>query len=82
MTSEESVAKREWVNKCLPPPSQGAALVAGDRLYVEDMALQRMVHVAYLRSPYAHARIISIDAVASLEIPGIVSNVTGRSSPV
>tara|TARA_B100001939_G_scaffold159650_1_gene137873 strand:+ start:326 stop:466 length:141 start_codon:yes stop_codon:yes gene_type:complete len=46
------------------------------------MALQRMVHVAYLRSPYAHARIISIDAVASLEIPGIVSNVTGRTSPV
>ncbi|HCH56013.1 MAG TPA: hypothetical protein DEV64_02890 [Rhodospirillaceae bacterium] len=41
-----------------------------------------MVDVAYLRSRYAHTRIISIDAEASLEISGIVSNVTGRTSPI
>lgn len=81
MTSEQSVAKREWFNSCLRPPGHGAGLVERDRQYVDDIALPRMVHVAYPRSPYAHARFIPIDAVATLKIHGIVRNVTGRTSP-
>jgi carbon-monoxide dehydrogenase large subunit len=36
-----------------------------------------MVHVVFVRSPIAHARIVSIDAEAALEMPGVVAIVNG-----
>src|SRR3712207_4125237 len=37
-----------------------------------------MLHAAILRSPYAHARITSIDASAAKEQPGVVAVLTGE----
>jgi carbon-monoxide dehydrogenase large subunit len=36
-----------------------------------------MVHVAYVRSPHAHARIVGIDAKKAAAMPGVVRVVTG-----
>jgi carbon-monoxide dehydrogenase large subunit len=41
------------------------------------MVLPRMGHVAFVRSPYAHARILGIDAVAAKAAPGVIAVVTG-----
>ncbi|MGH7750502.1 MAG: xanthine dehydrogenase family protein molybdopterin-binding subunit, partial [Candidatus Dormibacteria bacterium] len=42
-------------------------LVTGHGRYVSDLELPRMRHVAFLRSPYGHARITGVDASAARE---------------
>jgi len=52
-------------------------LITGQATYVDDVRLPGMVHLAILRSPYAHARIKSIDASAARALPGVVAVVVG-----
>jgi CO/xanthine dehydrogenase Mo-binding subunit len=59
-------------------PRVGAKrLVQGQARYCDDIELPRMVHVCFLRSPYAHARILSVDTKAARAMPGVVSVITG-----
>ncbi len=51
-------------------------LLRGSALFVDDVSLAGMGHVAFVRSPYAHARITSIDASAALEREGVHAVVT------
>ena len=44
-------------------------LLTGQALFVDDVHLPRMAHVAFVRSPFAHARINSIDASALPRAP-------------
>lgn len=53
-------------------------LTEGRGTYVDDVELPRLAHVVYLRSPHAHARIVSIDATVARGMPGIVAIVDGR----
>ncbi|HWP60875.1 MAG TPA: xanthine dehydrogenase family protein molybdopterin-binding subunit [Candidatus Acidoferrales bacterium] len=53
-------------------------LVTGRGCYVDDVQLPGMLHMAFLRSPYPHAKIKSIDTSAAKAIPGVVSVVTGN----
>ncbi|MBL8571144.1 MAG: xanthine dehydrogenase family protein [Phreatobacter sp.] len=53
-------------------------LLAGKGRYVTDLVLPRMVHAAFLRSPYAHARIVSVDAEAARTMPGVRLIATGE----
>ncbi|HXH83155.1 MAG TPA: xanthine dehydrogenase family protein molybdopterin-binding subunit, partial [Candidatus Tectomicrobia bacterium] len=53
-------------------------LVTGASAYVTDIALPGMCHVAFVRSPHAHARIRGIDATAARRRPGVRAVVTGR----
>lgn len=53
------------------------ALVAGRGRFTDDIALPGQVHMVFLRSPYAHARIASIDVSASLAMPGVMAAYTG-----
>ncbi|MFO7291751.1 MAG: molybdopterin cofactor-binding domain-containing protein [Actinomycetes bacterium] len=47
------------------------ALVQGRGRYVDDIKLPGMLHAAFVRSPYARARITSIDASAALAMEGV-----------
>src|SRR5712692_2770062 len=47
-------------------------LITGRGRYVADVALPGMLHVAVLRSPHAHARLIRIDADGARKTPGVV----------
>ncbi len=60
----------------MPRPNL-ARLVQGRGQYVSDVTLPRMVHVAFLRSPHAHARIKNIDTASAKKAPGVVAVVTG-----
>jgi aerobic carbon-monoxide dehydrogenase large subunit len=51
--------------------------IRGRGNYVDDINLPGMLHMAILRSPFAHARINSIDASAAEALPGVVAVVTG-----
>src|ERR671938_1251283 len=46
--------------------------------YIDDIRLPGMLHMAVLRSPYAHARIRSIDTSQAQALPGVVAVVTGE----
>ncbi len=46
--------------------------------YLDDITLPGMLHMAILRSPYAHARIRSVDTAAASAAPGVVAVVTGE----
>ncbi len=52
--------------------------IQGRGNYVDDISLPGMLHMAILRSPFAHARINSIDTSAAQEVPGVVAVVTGE----
>jgi carbon-monoxide dehydrogenase large subunit len=47
-------------------------LLTGRGKFVDDLSFPRLVHVAFVRSVHAHARIVSIDADAARAIPGVV----------
>jgi carbon-monoxide dehydrogenase large subunit len=51
-------------------------LLRGAGRYVDDLVLPRMLAVAFVRSPHAHARIDGIDAAAARALPGVVDVVT------
>ena len=50
--------------------------VRGQGNYVDDVNLPGMLHSAILRSPYAHARIKSIDTSAAEALPGVHAVIT------
>ncbi|HTJ94767.1 MAG TPA: xanthine dehydrogenase family protein molybdopterin-binding subunit, partial [Pararobbsia sp.] len=51
--------------------------VVGKGRYAADVQLPGLLHVAIVASPYASARIVSIDASAALSLPGVHAVVTG-----
>ncbi len=52
-------------------------LMQGRGQYVSDVVLPRMGHVAFVRSPHAHAKIISIATEKAKKSPGVIAVVTG-----
>ena len=65
-----------YIGRSVPRPNL-QRLVQGRGQYVSDMALPRMGHVVFVRSPYAHAMIKSIDGSAAKTMPGVIAIVTG-----
>jgi aerobic carbon-monoxide dehydrogenase large subunit len=65
-----------YIGRSVPRPNL-ARLTQGRGQYVSDVVLPRMAHVAYLRSPHAHARIRSIGTQAARQAAGVVAVVTG-----
>jgi carbon-monoxide dehydrogenase large subunit len=53
-------------------------LIKGLAHYVDDIGLPDTLHVAFVRSMYAHARITSIDTSEALKVPGVVAVYTGK----
>jgi carbon-monoxide dehydrogenase large subunit len=53
-------------------------LITGKGNYLDDIKLHGMLHACVVHSPYAHARIKSIDASAALATPGVVAVFTGE----
>ena len=66
-----------YIGRSVPRPN-APRLVKGHGTFVDDVELKRTGHVAYVRSPHAHARIRSIDAEAAKTAPGVVAVVTAR----
>ena len=53
-------------------------LLAGHGQYVDDIKLPRKLHAAFLRSPYAHARLVRIETRAAAKSPGVVHVISGK----
>ncbi len=52
--------------------------VTGDGRYTADERFAGSVRAVFVRSPYAHARIVSVDTADALAMPGVLAVVTGR----
>ena len=66
-----------YIGRSVPRPN-ARRLLAGRGQFPSDLALPRMVHVAFARSPYAHARIVGINIEAARRAPGVIGVYTGR----
>src|SRR3954466_3735697 len=53
--------------------------IRGRGNYVDDVQLPGMLHMDIVRSPFAHAKIKSIDATKALKIPGVLAVITGET---
>jgi carbon-monoxide dehydrogenase large subunit len=67
-----------YIGRSVPRPNI-ARLTQGRGRYVSDVVLPRMAHVAFVRSPYAHARIVEIDSVEARRASGVIAVVTGAT---
>jgi carbon-monoxide dehydrogenase large subunit len=54
--------------------------ITGEGNYLDDIKLPGMTYAAVLRSPYAHAKIESIDTTAAKAMPGVVAVWTGKDT--
>ena len=66
-----------YIGRSVPRPNL-ARLTQGRAQYVSDVTLPRMAHVAFVRSPHAHARIKSIETAAAKKMPGVVGDLHRR----
>src|SRR5258706_15513468 len=56
---------------------EDAQFLPGQGRYVDDIKLPGMLHMAIVRSPYAHARITGIDTSAAKQLPGVTAVLIG-----
>ena len=59
------------------PRASARRLVAGRGRYTDDMTFPRMAHAVFVRSPFAHARILGIDGGEAAQAPGVIRVFTG-----
>ncbi len=52
-------------------------ILTGRGRYVDDVTFPGMVHAAFVRSPLAHARVVSVDTSAAKAAPGVLAVYTG-----
>ena len=70
-------APRRWLGKSLNRV-EDPRFLRGQGRYLDDITLPGMLHAAVLRSPHAHARIVSVDTSKAETLPGVVRVVTGK----
>ena len=52
--------------------------ITGSGHYTDDFAKPGQSHAVFVRSPHAHARIVSIDPAPALAVPGVIAVLTGE----
>jgi 4-hydroxybenzoyl-CoA reductase subunit alpha len=61
---------------------EGLSKATGEAVYADDIMLPGMLHAKLLRSPHAHARIVSIDTSKALALEGVHAIITGADLPI
>src|SRR4030095_7504043 len=87
-TVDHPVETSEEIRVTTPPEVSGMGhrmkrkedprFIRGKGNYLDDVKLPGMLHMDIVRSPYAHAKILSIDTSAALKIPGVLAVITGK----
>src|SRR5437016_7448963 len=69
--------EKKWVGQALPRKEEDR-LLRGRGRFADDIKLRDMAYLRFVRSPYAHARIISVDTSGAEALPGVVCTLTGK----
>jgi len=73
----EEAKNGKWVGQPLRR-KEDPRMITGRGRYVDDMVMSGMLYMAVVRSPEAHAKILSIDASGARELPGVYGVYTGE----
>jgi CO/xanthine dehydrogenase Mo-binding subunit len=75
-TTEAPTLQKGFIGQSIPR-KEDRRLVQGQGLYFDDVRRHGMGYVHFVRSPYAHARIVSIDVTPALQLEGVYGTITG-----
>src|SRR5260221_12092423 len=63
---------RGYIGQSVPRPN-AQRLLQGRGAFIDDLRFPRLAHVAFFRSPYAHARIRKLDFSQAIKSPGVLA---------
>ncbi|HET7208377.1 MAG TPA: xanthine dehydrogenase family protein molybdopterin-binding subunit [Terriglobales bacterium] len=69
--------KNNWVGKPLPRKEEDR-LLRGRGKFADDVKMREMLYLRFVRSSYAHARILKVDTSAAEALPGVICTLTGK----
>src|SRR5579859_7493661 len=69
---------RGYIGQSVPRPN-AQRLLQGRGAFIDDLRFPRLAHVAFFRSPYAHALIRKLDFKTALRAPGVIAVLDGRA---
>src|ERR671930_830473 len=69
---------RDYIGESVPRPN-AQRLLQGRGAFIDDLRFPRLAHVAFFRSPYAHALIKRLDFAAAKGAPGVIAVFDGRA---
>ncbi|NOY57159.1 MAG: xanthine dehydrogenase family protein molybdopterin-binding subunit [Actinobacteria bacterium] len=75
-TSGVQQDRKTWLGQSYPR-KEDRRLLEGKGSFVDDEGMRRMGYAQFVRSPFAHARIISVDTSAAEAMPGVYATLTG-----
>ena len=75
-SSQPTETKRGWAGQSIPR-KEDQRLVQGEGVFFDDLKRHGMGFLHFVRSPYAHAKIKSIDVSKALELGGVYGTLTG-----
>src|SRR5450755_4776100 len=76
MAEEKKNGSGPWVGAALPRKEEDR-LLRGRGKFADDIKLREMVYLRFVRSSYAHAKIVSLDTSGAEQIPGVICTLTG-----
>jgi CO/xanthine dehydrogenase Mo-binding subunit len=80
MSTMKTTRDVKGVGISIPRPD-GPEKVTGRVQYVADIQAKGLLHAKLLRSPHAHAKIVSIDTAAAKALPGVRAVITAKDIP-
>jgi CO/xanthine dehydrogenase Mo-binding subunit len=72
----QTTLERGYVGQSIPR-REDKRLVQGLGTFFDDVRRHGMGYVHFVRSPYAHAKIVSIDVAKALALEGVYGTITG-----
>lgn len=76
---EMKFTNKKWVGQGIRS-KEDYRLVRGKGEFADDLRFPELLHAAFVRSPYAHARIGKIDVSRALAVPGVVCAITSQEA--
>src|SRR5690348_3392642 len=74
---DKSNGHKRWVGQSVPRKEEGR-LLRGQGKFIDDIKLREMLYLAFVRSPYAHARVVNVNTADAEALPGVVAVLTGH----
>ena len=76
MSTTKNEGAKNWVGQALPRKEENR-LLRGRGKFADDIKLREMLYLKFVRSPYAHAKIVSVDISAAENLAGVICVLTG-----
>ena len=77
MASSTHNETSDWVGQSIRR-KEDARLVRGKGKFVDDLKMLGMLHLVFVRSPFAHAKITGVEVSEAEAVPGVVCTLTGK----